>query len=134
MLSGCGPSLLRVYPGPALPFEQVARVSVPNCLRDGGARSTVFVGGVDDHHGIGLGTHFVEALPGPHVLSVSYSDYISNPFSGWTQRWDAHAKIRCDMKAGRYYFVHSQASGGSWNPVCRESVPCERDVFTPPNY
>ncbi|MGE5237451.1 MAG: hypothetical protein ACM3ON_01475 [Chloroflexota bacterium] len=107
ILWGCGPSVVRVYPGSELPPDKTALLVFHEPIR---------VYAVDGQQ-VSLNFGGIEMLPGSHTVSIGYVNYFGmgdpGSMSGYSYSI-GEIHVDFDARAGHQYTVAYDRWGNSW--------------------
>jgi hypothetical protein len=107
-LLGCS-SVVRLYPGPAMPADKTARLLLSEPIR---------IQGVDDQK-VTLSFGTLELLPGSHTISVGYLSCVYA--SSCTFLGDSMT-LTFEAKAGGSYTMEYSRVGDTWNAWIKDKV------------
>jgi hypothetical protein len=104
---GCSPSVLKMYPGPELPADEVATLEFHEPIR---------VNSLDGKE-VSLNWGVIAVLPGTHTISITYYNAFSapNPNVSSYKYSMSNMTLTFDAKPGHTYGIMYSREGNSWS-------------------
>jgi hypothetical protein len=113
ILWGCGPSLVRMYSGPELPEDRIAKLEFYEPIR------VYSLDGIQ----VSLNWGVIAMLPGSHTVSVGYFNAFSGLDPGMSDYKYSIGNISLsfDAKPGHTYGIRYSREGNSWRAWIEDS-------------